>query len=220
MGLTAADRLEVQEMIARYTRARPTQPGVPLYRPGTTAAQGETIISVLADGDTAPIDASNLTGRLLPPGARVMLLFTPPHGVFIAGILGQVPMIGYAPVVTQSATVTWSAATSWARYEKVGRTVHVDLGLSLTSAGTGNNPIYVTLPAPASQSVADCGVGHYHDTAHGSYRFIVQLASDTTKFHLLRTDLATIGGVVGTDPNFTVANGDYLYANFVYEAAS
>lgn len=44
-------------------------------------------VSVKVDGDSGTINAINATGRAIMPGARVLVDFIPPHGVFVTGSL-------------------------------------------------------------------------------------------------------------------------------------
>lgn len=91
--LTSADRHEVAQMVGKgiaeafrnlqHGSGGPTLP-IPLFRAGVSASAagpGATV-SVKVDGDTEPITALNLAGGV-SSGARVMVLFVPPHGVYI-----------------------------------------------------------------------------------------------------------------------------------------
>lgn len=63
--------------------------GVPLLRAGVVANPGvQSVVTVKCDGDLAPIEAVNLTNAALPAGCRVMVIFTPPHGVYVGFVLG------------------------------------------------------------------------------------------------------------------------------------
>ncbi len=93
MGLTSSDWQLIQERTSRMIREAMinAQRGLlagPVFRPGTVAAQAGDYINVRADGDSDTINAINASGLSLPAGARVMLVFVPPHGVFASGLIG------------------------------------------------------------------------------------------------------------------------------------
>lgn len=59
---------------------------VPRVMPGTvvSASSGAENVSVLIDGDTAPIETTSVIG-IVNPNQRVMVLFYPPSGSVIFG---------------------------------------------------------------------------------------------------------------------------------------
>lgn len=135
----------------------------------------------------------------------------------------------YTPTVTQSGTVT-SFSTNVARYQQVGKRVHVYGTLIINNAGTaaGANEIRISLPvnyAFPSSAVGAAGVGSLYDaSADILYPFSVRLASATV-FTMLPVDQIMTGygagGLVLGTLRFTaaLATGDVINFDFSYEAA-
>lgn len=105
MTLTAADIGVVIDIATRAAREAVNSAGtgggglslpVPVLRPATVgdSAPTGTSVAVVVDGDVAPITALNLTGWALSPGARVQVMFTPPHGVYVTSIFDPPHTVG------------------------------------------------------------------------------------------------------------------------------
>ena len=120
----------------------------------------------------------------------------------------------YTPTLTQSVAVT--KTVTYAKYVQIGNFVWVQVSLTATGAGTGNNAITVTLPSTASSAagvsgaafVLDANVNSYVGTARG-------LTTTTVAF------FQGLGGgtAIGQSPNFALASTDIVQFLAFYEAA-
>jgi hypothetical protein len=74
--------------VSEHRSAQP-RTRIPTWRPGTTSSASDTgdDLSVLCDGDTATVPAVNATGFYVPASTRVLVLFTPPHGIWVAHVI-------------------------------------------------------------------------------------------------------------------------------------
>lgn len=81
----------------------------PTWRPATVQARSVApdSASVLVDGDSVALDAQNVTGTQLSVGQRVLVLFVPPHGIFVHSLIG--PATGWVELDHQ--VLTAAAAT-------------------------------------------------------------------------------------------------------------
>jgi hypothetical protein len=121
----------------------------------------------------------------------------------------------YTPTVTQSVAVTKTVAI--ARYQQIQKRVFVEVVLNITSSGTGNNALSVSLPITAKNTTGNAGsVGIYDGSATTMYAGWCYLATATTV--VFAGDWAG-GGTWGTVPNIAIANGDTIWLNLSYEAA-
>lgn len=79
-------------------------------RPGTVSLEDPSLPQVIMDGDIAQIPALSLIGPI-PLNARVMLLVTPPSGVYVIGYLGisDPRPLGQVAFVERSTSSTASA---------------------------------------------------------------------------------------------------------------
>jgi hypothetical protein len=129
---------------------------------------------------------------------------------------GAATFVTYAPSLTQSGAVTHTVTA--ARYSLAGGMVNVRIRLAVTGAGTGNNPIQVTLPVLADSSSGFIGTGAVVDTGSGLViRALVSLAT-TGIFQFFRADSTGITPI-GQDPNFALANTDTVEATLSYVPA-
>ena len=94
MTLSSEEIGQVISIASRLDREFLTQSiegkvAMPLFRPAVigTATDAVGVASVKIDGDLAPIDAINATGVRLRAGARCLVAFMPPHGIFVAHLL-------------------------------------------------------------------------------------------------------------------------------------
>ena len=122
----------------------------------------------------------------------------------------------YTPAVTQSVNVT--ATTAYAKYARLQKIVIVAVRLDVTSSGTTNNAVTVSLPITASVSSGlKIGAGAIYDaSAATQYSAIPNLAS-TTAINFAGDWSG--GGVWGTSPNLAIANTDQISFVVIYEAA-
>jgi hypothetical protein len=127
----------------------------------------------------------------------------------------------YTPVLTQGATPTLTVTR--AVYAREGRKITVSLNLAITSAGTANTNVVVTLPVTAAHSAAlVAGAGYILDnSATAQYPGLPYLASTTT-VGLMSTAGTALGllGATGTSFTAALASADVFQASFVYESAT
>ena len=131
--------------------------------------------------------------------------------------LDQVAFSTWTPTITQVGNPT--KTVTYARYQQVGKIIAAYWKLAVTSAGTTNNPITISVPVTAKQSDQYCGQFIFTDQSTGSiYVGIAQLASTTTVQGLL-SSTSGVTSVIGSTPNLPLASGDTLWGSIVYEAA-
>jgi hypothetical protein len=124
------------------------------------------------------------------------------------------PWTSYTPTLTQSVAVT--KTVTYAKYVQTGNFVWVQVRLTATGAGIGNNAITVSLPVAASETagvsgaafVLDANVNNYVGTARG-------LTTTTVSFFQNQGG----GTAIGQSPNFALANTDVVQFSAFYEAA-
>ena len=127
----------------------------------------------------------------------------------------------YAPTLTQGVALT--NTVQYAKYTQVNKLVFVAVSLQITSAGTAGNVIKLGLPITAATGGGTFGTplvagGFYDSSATAQYAGTVTQLS-TTEAGLL-TSLATGGGsLFGQLPGVTAANTDFIFFQFVYQAA-
>jgi hypothetical protein len=121
----------------------------------------------------------------------------------------------WTPVVTQGVNVTYTNV--YARYQRIQNVVFVYARLNVTSAGTANNPVTVSIPVAAKNTLGPAGnFSIYDNSASTPYNGFAFLPTSTTITSV--GDWASIG-VWGTIPNLAIANGDAIWINLSYEAA-
>lgn len=146
----------------------------------------------------------------------------------------------YTPSWTQSATI--SKTVNWARYTQLGKWVQGSIKMTATSAGTANNKILVGLPITASSNNLIIGqMTFLDDSANNDQQPSVSCyyeTSTTMSFfpYVLSSSTLVVptGGIQGLTAKFgqdytsgggsavtgiTVASGDIIYIQFMYEAA-
>lgn len=134
---------------------------------------------------------------------------------------GQFTYANYTPTISQSATVTTSAL--YARYIHIGKFVQAYGYAVVSSAGTTNQPVQVTLPATASSvynvSVLDnlLGPGMVADTGT-IWNPVLCALRGTGAIGFVKSYDANESWV-GQNPNFALASGDRIGWNITYEAA-
>lgn len=148
----------------------------------------------------------------------------------------------YTPTWTQSATIT--KTTNWARYTQFNKLVMGSIKMTASSAGTANNKMLVGLPVAASANNFIVGSMMFFDASSvndiSNPYFAFYESSTTMSFFVGRVSSVsndmTIPDAAGptTDVRFgqnytnnsnaaitgiTVASGDIVYVQFMYEAA-
>jgi hypothetical protein len=183
----------------------------------TAAARDSAVAAILTEGlRTHQLDTNTTT------------VYTGSAWSTVGPVYGT--LTSWTPVVVQSNTPTLTVtAASWSR---VGRMVHAQALLAITSAGTGANVITVSLPvAAAAAYVSDyscVGYGVWGDTsdaATGMHFGHLALASTTTVKIYGFPATANHGAIapsflgVGGSSN-ALASGDIISINAVYEAGA
>lgn len=131
--------------------------------------------------------------------------------------LGVGAWTSYTPTLTQGATVT--KTVTYAKYQRIGRTIHFAVDLSVTGSGTGGNDILIGLPVAATTSNYDIGSGFVYDSsAVAGYAALVEIFA-TTGFKL-RAMTAAAGFLGSATFTAALASGDLLRFSGTYEAAS
>ena len=119
----------------------------------------------------------------------------------------------YTPTWTQSATIT--KTVNWARYTQLNKFVYVSMKMTASSAGTASNNILVGLPVTASANNWSLGTAQIVDESATpdllTPLLVVYNSSTTATFY--QTQVAQ-----AIPFRETIASGDILYAQFVYEA--
>jgi len=149
----------------------------------------------------------------------------------------------YTPSWTQSATI--SKTVNWARYTQFNKIVMGSVKMTATSAGTANNKVLVGLPVAASSNNFIVGTMNYGDASSSNLTtlpFNAYYESSTTiSFFVGRTETNSTsmtlpdinGGPAGSErfgqnytnrlgssvTGITVASGDIIYVQFMYEAS-
>jgi hypothetical protein len=120
----------------------------------------------------------------------------------------------YTPTLTQGATLT--KTVNYARYKQIGKTVFVNIAMTITSGGTAGSRIRTSLPIPMiSTDIVNLGSGYYFDagTAHYSGVAIMYDAS-TVELYTHAT-----ANAFGASPAVTAANNDVIAYSLTYEVA-
>lgn len=137
----------------------------------------------------------------------------------------------YTPSWTQSATI--SKTVNWARYSQFNKIVMGSVKMTATSAGTASNKILVGLPVAASSNNFVMGIYNYVDSGAiillNNAAFSVFYETSTTVSLGWRSPTSNsgwyaetdvrLGQADGTRGSITVASGDVIYIQFMYEAA-
>lgn len=128
--------------------------------------------------------------------------------------LGVDAWTSYTPTLTQSTTLT--KTVTYARYQRIGRTIHMAVDLAITSAGVSGNNIVLGLPLTASVVTGVVGVFRYFDAGNTIYTGTALGASTTTVVFYVSSN----GNAMGVNPTFAAASGDSLQCQITYEALS
>jgi len=99
------DQLELRTMarsvVGKVSRELPQMQQWPAtvlsYDEDTALAGGIAIVHVDGDPPDTTTSVTSVLGRKLSPGDRVLLVFDPPHGAYVAGFAGK-PQVPAAPV--------------------------------------------------------------------------------------------------------------------------
>lgn len=124
------------------------------------------------------------------------------------------PPTTWVPVITQVGTVAHTATfTAW-KQDPDGW-VTAQARLDITGSGTAGTAFQITLPVAAAVTGVTVGQGVVNDT--GSTRYLCACRITTSTAINLQYDQATVSA--GADPNFGLANGDWIEFSIRYLAA-
>lgn len=191
--------------------------------PASTLTLGSTGGSTVITSGSGSLSLASTGGALSlsSSGGDLTLDAASTNVVKIAGVDVETPLgqwTAYTPTVTQSITV--SKTVTYSRYMKLGRTVIFECYLAITSSGTANNAITITLPATAAQ--ASLPVGWFYWYSSGSAANFINpawLTSTTSLGGLIHGTAQQMGQTQAGWPNQLVS-GDSILFFAIYEAAS
>lgn len=121
----------------------------------------------------------------------------------------------YTPTLAQGASTDIAKTVTYAKYLQFGKLVICQVRLAATAAGA-TGLISVSLPVTAATSNLYIGSGMVLDGT--VYYMTTVYMQSTTVVRFNRTD-SLIASDVGADPSFTIASGDQVAFNVMYEAA-
>ncbi len=123
--------------------------------------------------------------------------------------------VDWAPTVDQNGAV--AATVEFARYIALDKTVHITARLAITGAGVANNAIEIQ-GIPFSQRVGAVG-GTVQVLNFGTATYVGQVAMIGAALIHFRRDgtLGVSGDVIGINPNFALANNDFIIFSYFYE---
>jgi hypothetical protein len=134
----------------------------------------------------------------------------------------------YTPVLKQGATtqtITVNSGNYFARYATVGKLCHVEVWLTVTSTGSSNARLSMTLPVNASPGFylfLAGSAGYYDSSANLLYPALAWLAASNEILFIGTTQNLAFNNYLGQGSasfNSACGSGDELYMSFVYETA-
>jgi len=154
-------------------------------------------------------------------------------GTFVSGqVLTAAELNGagayqaYTPTWTQSATIT--KTVNWARFTQLNKLVIGSVRMTATSAGTANNKVLVSLPVDASTNNFIMGTAYIVDESttpdgYAAPLSVLYESASTVSFQggasAYTVDVSLRLGQTNSQANITIASGDIIYMQFMYEAA-
>lgn len=196
--------------------------------PGKVVTGGAARVEVLTD-DAAALDeqvavpVKNITGQRLFAGQRVMVMFSPPSGAVVIGVIGGTGWITWTPTYTN--LTIGSGGTVSARWRYSDGSVKARFFFTYgTGSAVGTNP-RISLPVPAAagyfNATSVIGICMMVDSTAGS-RFPGTMSWGDGDV-MLPSPLNTAGTyalfqVVTASVPFTWATDDVLYCEVSYEA--
>jgi hypothetical protein len=179
-------------------------------RADAAASQDGVVLTGRAGGTNSY--ASTLTPTTLT--AQRTLTLPDVTGVAAVFTTGDGAWTSYTPTLTQNITV--SKTVTRAVYCKIGRLVHVQIQLTVTSPGSSSNSILIGLPVNAATTGIMCGTMTISSSGTSVYTHGPALVQSVSVFGML----STVGNIYGVNPTTALASGNVIQANLMYEAAS
>lgn len=126
----------------------------------------------------------------------------------------------FTPTFTQGATIT--KTVTYAKYQRVGRLIVAQVLLAVTSAGTANTQIIVSLPVTGvGGGNQPIGVFYMSDTSTSPFNYMGFAAMvSTTTVSGIGSGFAGYMGATAGPGGVTLASGDSIGYSVMYEAAS
>ena len=137
-------------------------------------------------------------------------------------------LAAWTPVVVQGATPTLTVQSSMV--QRIGRLVYFDAVVTITSAGTGNTVITMSLPIASKTYDAHSSLGEGHITITAAVKRhpaeLIWNSTTTMKFHIRdgagtgTTEGVYMGTTASNVANAGLANGDIISVHGNYEAGA
>lgn len=122
----------------------------------------------------------------------------------------------YTPTITQGAAIT--KTITYAKWARVNKIVVVEANIALTSAGTASNALTLTLPiAPATSGIFSMIGSAMFYKASTTLPYILAAVYDSGSLKFWHETAG--GNFFGAVPAVTVANGDNISFQLIYEVA-
>lgn len=246
MGFSAEDRHEIarvaQQIVGESVRnlARGTGGAafpLPVHRSAMVVSNaqpgGDT--SVVVDGDVGADDdifevsvpATNATGEPLYTGDRVLVLWVPPHGIYVTNVFTRFGEGVYSPALTGASAVSTNQVR-YGRYSVRGRTVRAWCQYQLGAATSWGSAPSISVPFRVRQyadggSVPIVGKGHLFDASTSTrypLRWIVasgQITGQVWYEPVFSAPGPSFLAALTTTAPVTQASGDYLVLDIEYE---
>jgi hypothetical protein len=178
----------------------------------TTTPNGQSM-GVTLDGDTGVTTAQSIIGPVAV-GARVVVVYVPPAGYYIAGYVGNSPAqaawLPYTPT-TSGLTLGSPGGSLVTRYKQEGHTVDYRGRLTLGTGGLFTSTLVISLPVAALDANYTGSAWAFVGTAAQRQPAVVT-PSGTTNINFYAT-----GGVVNATVPATWAAGNVLVWSVRYE---
>lgn len=140
-----------------------------------------------------PSTASNYTHTL--PAATGEVALTSTNGAWTS----------YTPTIS-AATGTITTASGTAKYHTIGKTCIVNMNITITTAGTGNNQLFVTLPFTSAARIQSGTTGG--EFSNTGYMIKGYIPASTTQLQLTYYNNTTV-----------IASGNLVIVTTTYEIA-
>lgn len=183
--------------------------GLPLGGISGFAAGGATFLGTPSSANLAAF-LTDETGTGANVFANTPTLVTPVLGAATATTINGAAIDNnawstYTPTVTSGGSIT--SYTSSGRYKQIGKTVHLEITVTITNAGTGTGQLVATLPVNSFSGTSYIGI------AKESFN-----SGKSGAAQILTTDNTKVQAVDSVGTTFIATNGVVNYG-ITYEAA-
>ena len=136
--------------------------------------------------------------------------------VAIETALGVAAWVDWTPTIAQSGAVTVTITT--AKYKIINGIVHIEVSLTVTGAGTGNNAIVIGGQPAAIQGTTNSVIGIGVIVDFGTQLYIgAIIIAGATNWQIFRDGGG--GSAIGINPNFALAVDDSIRLQASYKVA-